>query len=693
MVHTQQLFSFSITKGEVWRFFLVGLIIAGSLNLLYSQQYTISSADSIQGLIELTQDPREKIDLVLELQTIQYLNRNTSGLAPAREALEESRRLNYAEGEAMALTSHALFHLLYGEKQQALQYGDSAIELSRKIGADHITARALNAKGLTYQFKGEYDQALPAFYDALDINKRLGISTQVINQLNNIAIVRRDLKDYQTAIEAIEEMRALALKNGDTAMVARADVNTAYIYVDEGKFIQAKEFVDKSFNFYVQGDRQLEKSIAYTINAQVSAGLGLFDEAIESAQWGLAIARELKYQDGILGAQYALANAYFKQESYDQAIEVAEEAVQAMDTSLQTRYVDQLYFILSESYRELGNVEKAFAYLSAFTVLQDKLFDIDKQRIAMRLDVDYNIKEKEAENERLRKASELDKRLIRNQRFLYFVSCFLALTGLVLAISFHNSLGFKKRYNEQLEESIQKRTKELEESNIELKKSNEELERFAYIASHDLKEPLVNIISFSGLLEKELKTRNREQKTLAYVAYIQTGTNRLFNLVESILEYSKINNTLLQFDAIDLNEIVKDVSKHVQATHLEKEIVIQKDALPTVKGNASLITSVFQNLFQNAVKFNTAELPTITINFRDTDSYQVVEIADNGIGIEEEFQATIFKMFKRLHPYDEFRGSGMGLASCKKIMEIHKGSIHLESEPGSGSSFILSFPK
>ena len=692
MAHTQRLFSYLMTKFVVWKIFVVGLILTASVGFLYAQQYAISSADSLKRLIELTQDPREKIDLVLELQNIQYFNRNASGLTPAREALEESRRIGYPEGEAMAYSVHALYHMLYGERTQALTYGDSAIALSREIGADRITAQALHAKGLTYQFMGQYDSSLLVFYEALDINKGLGISPQVIRQLNNIAIVRRDLKDYESAIEAIEEMRTLALQNGDTAMVARADMNTAYIYSDKGEFVKAKEFVDQSFNFYVQGNRELEKSIAYTINAQVCAGLGLFEEAIASAEKGLAIARALKYQDGIIGGQYALANAYFKQKSYLKAIDVAEEAIRVADTSVQTRYIDQLYFILSESFRQLGNVEKALAYLSTFTVIQDKIFDVDKQRIAMRLDVDYNIKEKEKENEQLRRERELDKRLIRNQRFLYFVSCFLALTGLILAISFHNSLSFKKKYNEQLEESIKKRTKELEASNIDLKKSNEELERFAYIASHDLKEPLVNIISFSGLLEKELKTKNREQKIHTYVSYIQTGTSRLFNLVESILEYSKINNTLLQFEAIDLNDIVEEVGKHIQSTHLEKEIDIQKDSLPTVRGNASLISSVFQNIFQNAVKFNTAEVAEIKVAYRETASHRVIEIADNGIGIEEEFQATIFKMFKRLHPYDEFHGSGMGLASCKKIMEIHKGEIDLESQPGNGSSFSLYFP-
>ncbi len=668
-------------------------ILFYSISLSYSQPFAIASEDSLLKQIESTLDPKRKIDLILELENTRFFARAVSGIATTAEVLQESRRIGYREGEALALTTHAHYHLMYGDRALAVVYADSAIAISELLKNDHLRAKALHGKGLALQILGKYDLALLNFHEALEINSRLGKVPEMVKQLNNIALVRRELKDYNNALKAIFRMKTLAQKNGDTAMVARADINTAYIYLDQEKYEKAREYIDLSLDHYLGGEKEFEKNIAYTINAQVCAGLGKYEEALESAQKGLAIAQELTIPDGITAAQYALANTYYRQGAYKKAIEVAENGIKGIDTSLTTRYVDQLYFILSDSYQKLGAPQQALDYLNTYNVIRDKIFALDKQRIAMRLDVDYNIKEKERENEQLRREVELDKRRIKNQRYLYFASSFLALTGLVLAFSFYNSLSYKKKHSKRLEESIEERTKELRNSNLELKKSNEELERFAYIASHDLKEPLTNIMSFSGLLEKELKTEKREDKVDTYLSFIQAGSSRLYNLVESVLEYSKINNTLLQFDSVELNGIVCFVCDQIMSTPSERENVILSESLPVIKGNPSLITSVFYNIIQNGIKFNASQQAEIMIRYSESSSMEIIEIIDNGIGIEEEYQQDIFKMFKRLNPYDSFRGSGMGLASCKKIMELHKGEISLKSEVGKGSSFFLSFPK
>ena len=664
-----------------------------SASLSYSQPFAIMSKDTLLKRIEHTQDPKRKIDLILELERTRFFSRAALGDTRIVEALQESRRIGYREGEAHSLTIYAHYHLMYGDRTQAVIYADSAIALSKTLQNEGLRAKALHSKGLALQILGKYDLALLQFYDALEINTQLNNESEMVKQLNNIALVRRELKDYEAALSSILRMKDLAQKNGDTVMIARADINTAYIYLDQEAYEKARTYIDLSLNYFLEGEREFEKNIAYTINAQVCAGLGLFEEALESAQNGLAIAMELNFPDGITAAYYALANTYYRQGAYRKAIEIAEIGVQGIDTSLTTRYVDQLYFILSDSYEELGFPQKALDNFKTYSIIRDKIFALDKQRIIMRLDANYNIQEKERENEQLRREVELDKRLIKNQRYLYFASSFLALTGLILALSFYNSLSYKKKYSTQLEEAILARTDELQNSNLGLTKSNEELERFAYIASHDLKEPLTNIMSFCGLLERELKNEKREEKVATYLSFIQMGTSRLFNLVESILEYSKINNTLLQFESVELNGIVCFVCDQITSNRLDKEIVILSEHLPAIQGNTSLVNSVFYNIILNGIKFNTSDQPEIVIKYSESREYHEIEIADNGMGIEEAYQEDIFKMFKRLHPYDEFRGSGLGLASCKKIMEIHKGSIHLESEPGSGSSFFLYFPK
>ena len=681
-----------IASNRVKEYVWLSILFYG-VSLAYSQPFAMAPEDTLIQQIEHTQDPKRKIDLILELENIRFFSRAVSGIATTAEALQTSRQIGYREGEVLALTTYAHYHLRYGDRAQAVVYADSAIALSEALKNDLLRARALHSKGLALQILGKYDLALLNFYEALDINSRLGKEPEMVKQLNNMALVRRELKDYENALKNIFRMKSLAQKNGDTAMVALANINTAYIYLDEEKYEKAREYLNLSLNHFLGGEKEFEKNIAYTIYAQVCAGLGRYEEALEAAQKGLAIAQNLNFPDGITAAQYALANAYHRQAAYEKAIEVAENGIKGIDTSLTTRYVDQLYFILSDSYQQLGSPQKALDYLNAYNAIRDKIFAVDKQRFAMRLDVDYNLKEKERENEQLRREAELNKQMIKNQRYLYLVSSFLALTGLVMAFSFYKSLIFKKKHSKQLEEAIAKRTKELQDSNLELKKSNEELERFAYIASHDLKEPLTNIMSFSGMLEKELKNEHREDKVDTYLSFIQDGTSRLYNLVESVLEYSKINKTLLQFKAVELNGIVCFVCDQIMSMPSDKGNVILSEPLPVVTGNPSLITSVFYNIIQNGIKFNISHQPEVLIKCRESSTHEIIEIVDNGIGIEEEYQADIFKMFKRLNPYDSFRGSGMGLASCKKIMELHRGEIYLKSEVGKGSSFFLSFPK
>ena len=617
MVLTIRFFSQPFIMTTCFKEYVWLSVLLHSVSLAYSQPSAIALEDTLIQQIEHTQDPERKIDLILELENTRFFSGAVLGISTTKEALLKSRQIGYREGEVLALTTCAHYHLRYGDKSQAVLYADSAITLSKILKNDLLRAKALHSKGLALQVIGKYDLSLLNFYEALEINSRLEKVPEMIKQLNNIALVRRELKDYENALKDIFRMKTLAQKHGDTAMVALANINTAYIYLDEEEYEKAREYLNLSLAHFLRGKKEFEKNIAYTIYAQVCTGLGKYEEATNAAQKGLAIAQNLNFPDGITAAQYALANTYYRQAAYEKAIEIAENGVKDIDTSLTTRYVDQLYFILSDSYQKLGSPQKALNYLNTYNAIRDKIFAVDKQRIAMRLDVDYNLKEKEKENEQLRREAELNKQMIKNQRYLYIASSFLALTGLVLAFSFYKSLVFKKKHSKQLEKAIARRTKELQDSNLELKKSNEELERFAYIASHDLKEPLTNIMSFSGMLEKELKNEHREDKVDTYLSFIQDGTSRLYNLVESVLEYSKINKTLLQFEAVELNGIVCFVCDQIMSMPSDKGNVILSEPLPVVTGNPSLITSVFYNIIQNGIKFNISHQPEVLIKSRN----------------------------------------------------------------------------
>lgn len=239
---------------------------------------------------------------------------------------------------------------------------------------------------------------------------------------------------------------------------------------------------------------------------------------------------------------------------------------------------------------------------------------------------------------------------------------------------------------------------EVEQKNVELQQyidSNLQLENFAYIASHDMKEPLRTIHSFTQLLERRLKN-HEDDRIGVYMNYITDGVLRMQNLIEDLLEYSRINqiSSTEKKENIDLNETLVEIQENLKTTLTENKVELDVEHLPTLKVYSYQMIQLFQNLINNAIKFHRPDvIPTIYIKVREkADSYEFA-IEDNGIGIAEEYLHKIFLIFKRLHHRKEYQGTGIGLATCKKITENHGGEIWVKSKIGEGSIFYFTLKK
>lgn len=242
-----------------------------------------------------------------------------------------------------------------------------------------------------------------------------------------------------------------------------------------------------------------------------------------------------------------------------------------------------------------------------------------------------------------------------------------------------------------LRESIKYRRTTLEQTKT-LEAKNEELERFAYISSHDLKSPLRNIHSFAGLLERDLK-RGTSENLEEYLDYIKTNSKHMSLLISDILEVSKINKEGDVPKAwVDLNEVVGQVKENLQVELAEKSGHIHCEDLPRYQCNEAQFSLLFQNFIQNGIKYNSAPTPTINIWATQENEDLLVHFQDNGIGIEEEYHDYIFEYFKRLHTLDEYEGTGIGLGLCKKIVEDYEGEIQVASAKDQGSTFTLKLP-
>lgn len=234
--------------------------------------------------------------------------------------------------------------------------------------------------------------------------------------------------------------------------------------------------------------------------------------------------------------------------------------------------------------------------------------------------------------------------------------------------------------------------KSLISKNRKLENMNRELEQFVYIASHDLQEPLKTVSSCIRMLEKSTP-QQLEENGETFLNFIGQATERMQHLIKALLDYSRIGKKR-ELKWINSNELLNDVITDMRSLITESGVQIDSGSLPQIYANPEEIRSLFLNLISNAIKFQKpGAQPLIAVTAEEDDEKWSFSVKDNGIGIDQKYLEKIFVIFQRLHLRDQYEGSGIGLAQCKKIVQLHEGEIHAESEPGKGSTFHFSISK
>ena len=233
---------------------------------------------------------------------------------------------------------------------------------------------------------------------------------------------------------------------------------------------------------------------------------------------------------------------------------------------------------------------------------------------------------------------------------------------------------------------IKRKEEELSKANENLNRSNQELEQFVYVASHDLQEPLRMVSSFTQLLEKRYSDK-LDNDAREFINYAVDGANRMQRLINDLLEYSRVTTKGKPLVKVDLSVVLGMAVSNLRNKIQETGTVILNDELPCVQGDEIQLMQVFQNLIDNAIKFSRKELPRIFIKSKLKENIVIISVQDNGIGIDQKYKDRIFVIFNRLHGSKAYPGTGIGLAICKRIIERHGGKIWFDSEPGKGTTF------
>jgi len=228
--------------------------------------------------------------------------------------------------------------------------------------------------------------------------------------------------------------------------------------------------------------------------------------------------------------------------------------------------------------------------------------------------------------------------------------------------------------------------------NQELQRSNAELEQFASIISHDLQEPLYTISNFVNLLARRYGGK-LDEKGHTFIQYILDGTSHMQKLLLDLLSYSRVGGGNIDIKPLHLEKVLKEVKLNLDKRIKENRAEIISSGLPKVYGNEMQLFTLFQNLISNALKYRSEESPRISISARnESENECIVCLRDNGIGFDQKHAKHIFQVFQRLHLRSEYEGTGIGLAICKKIVEMHGGHIWAESKPGQGATFCFTLP-
>jgi light-regulated signal transduction histidine kinase (bacteriophytochrome) len=249
--------------------------------------------------------------------------------------------------------------------------------------------------------------------------------------------------------------------------------------------------------------------------------------------------------------------------------------------------------------------------------------------------------------------------------------------------------------NRELKETQQQlvhHQEELQRKIIELNRSNYELEQFAHLASHDLQEPLRKLFFYSDAIKQKYH-HVVDQPGQNILNNMTSAASRMKELISDLLSYSQLQQQKLQFEQVDMNQIMQEIVRDLDLPIREKNAVVEIATLPVITGNPLRLRQLFSNLISNSLKYSKKDVPPrIEVELRPVNGNVSISIKDNGIGFEEQYKEKIFELFERLHTRDKFPGTGIGLSICKRITELHHGTISARSEPNEYSIFEVTLP-
>lgn len=666
---------------------IVVLLIMGVLlfpaHHLAAQTYQ-ETIDSLLHVLNETIDPQEKVDLLNE---ISYAHRRVSVkkmIDFAQQAKNAAIDADYHAGLAVAFKNLGNGHYKIGSPPDTTNgYYQKALLAAKEIGDHYTHAASLNNMGLVANTHGSYkngaqylQQALLVFDRHVTDPTKVGLRCLILANLGNSYF---QLGEFDRSFDFQTQSIELARQHDIRFIPAQYLDDLARSAARMKKYQLAEQYYNEALQLQTEiGDYQ--SSIhAYLHFMEMKMAQKDYAEATVLGQKSVGIAIEREFPILVADGLNKLSEVARIQGDIDKAVLLADSAMSVSQSIFNIRHERTASYNLAEALALKKDYSTAYAQLLHYHQLNDSIVREDEKAITKAVKAQY-------QNQLFEERVEILEAKQKAQRHsIQLLIGLIVMTIILLAVISSNLL--KRNQNNRI----------IQNKNAVLEKYiayNLQLENFAYIASHDLKSPLRNVVSFSQLLARRLKDKiNSEEKD--YLNFIISGTKEMSSLIDDLLNYSLVQREKLNVEEIEVQELLERVVERNRPLIEETgaEVVVEAAAL-SIQGDAIKLNQLLENLFTNAMKFHRAgEKPKVQIKFEAKEEEFRFEVKDEGIGIDPQYFDKVFMIFKRLHTKKEYDGTGIGLAICKKIVEQHGGRIWVESQLNNGTSFFFTLPK
>lgn len=678
------------------------------LLILITSTLSASSLDSLESVLRLkitSNNVNDQLDAYFELGQAYYDHKE---LDKALEYLLTAESLAVKlKKDKLKLEIQYKLGRCYSSRHQ---YDESIVvftklvkELNGREDKEHASACYWLAKA--YQVRGNSELAFEYHFKTLQIREKLkdvkGVAFsnyQIGNIHFNQGNYHKSIEYYEKCLDITEKLELIPLQ-----LAAYGAIGGAYSRL--GQIDLSLDFNLRAYNLSIATKGKPSFSyITFNLgdNYQV---LEEYDKALDFFMQSHELNIESNDLWGQIQSTKAIGEIYITKGNTKRGMKYLRESLDIAQGLGARPIMIDVYSSLARNLEEVGEHQEANKYYREFIALKDSLVNEATLEKMSDTKMKYEMSQKERDIQRR------DAQLQNTYRNFLIVGL-LALMVILWQLhtkyktqTEHNRVEREKNYkiqqqNEELEkvhlkqvETNQLLTDQNEQilnQNKSLEVKNEELQRFAYIASHDLKEPLRNIGSFATLLKRRFKGQLGKDAD-EYIDFITTNVSRMYDLLHEVLMFSKLENEEIIDEWTPLNEVIQTVQETLRGKIMEQNVDFNIADLPAVKGHRSHLMQLFQNLISNSIKYNKSDQPLIQIgmktNYEGND--RVYFVKDNGIGIDMEFKERVFEIFKRLHGKDEFEGTGVGLAICKKIVTQANGDIWVDSNVGEGSTFYF----